>query len=165
MDQSPKDAGQEEYYGRLICGAVGRSFGVCGSMWCADGNACYATTGEYAQANRCLEKLRQVLNSEREVTDDDRYTRTIGVEVDMQGWLRRYRRWRRRSGYAGGGLDGMVGIDVGSGGVVRGRLNDGTEGTDVEVPPVPQRWVRHAQMQLSFVRSAVVSSTCVDGNL
>ena len=59
----------------------------------------------------------------------------------------------------------MVGIDDGSGGVDSGRLDDGTEGTDVEVPLVPQRWVRHAQMQVSFVRSAVVSSTCVDGNL
>ena len=56
----------------------------------------------------------------------------------------------------------MDDIDVGSCGDWW-RRDDGTEGTDVEVPLVPQRWVRHAQMQVSFVGSAVVSSTCVDG--
>ena len=98
MDESPKDAGQEEHYGRLIYGAAGRSAGVCGSMLHADGNACCATTDEYAQANRCLEKWRQVLSFEREGTVDDRYTRTCEVEVYMQCWLRRFRRWLRRSG-------------------------------------------------------------------
>ena len=33
VDESTKDAGQEEHYGRLIWGTVGRSAGVCGSMF------------------------------------------------------------------------------------------------------------------------------------
>ena len=42
----------------------------------------------------------------------------------------------------------MADLDVGSGGVDRGRWDDGTEGTDVEGPLVPQRWVRRTDADL-----------------
>ena len=144
MDELPKDAGQEEDNGRLICGAWEEVLELVGQ--------CCVLMG-----TRVMRLQADMLKRTSVGRNGDKcWTPSVGVLTMVE--TRRRDDWSR-SGYVG--VASMVWL-VSTMALVEstsGRLDDGTEGTDVEVPLVPQRWVRHAQMQVSFVRPAVVSST------